>query len=284
MSARGEYGDQPGGEGFGGSSPVPTTVRLGERYVPLIRLGVTTADPAALTAALALAGLQVGQRPVVVLVGGADGLVTDDRSPWHALFRDGLVAGVVRGGACLVDGGTDSGVLALAGQARAAAAADYPSVGVVVEGTVRWPQWGPSAQPAIEPELADAAEIGPQHTHIVAVPGRQWGDGPPWISFVATILAGPAPSLTVVVNGGPITVEDVRQSLAAGRPVLLVAGTGRLADALTAAVRTPADAAPGLRALAESRLLRVVDGLADPEQLAGAIARLATLDGWSPQQ
>jgi hypothetical protein len=242
------------------------TVRLGGRDVPLIRF--TRSPPAAaVAAALTEAGLPAGQRPVVVLVGGAAGLETEDRVAWEALFRDGLVAGLLRAGACLVDGGTDTGVLALAGAARAAAGADYPAVGVVAEGTVRWP--------GRVPLVDDAAELGPQHTHVVAVPGSEWGLDPPWISLVAGALAGSAGSCTVVINGGPITLDDVRRSLAAGRRTLVVAGTGRLADALADARRDRAGVAPEEAALARSPLLDIVDGLRDPRCLADAIATLA---------
>jgi hypothetical protein len=258
------------------TSHLTPTVQLGDRDVPLIRVGVSPAAGSDLASALAEAGLATGRLPVVVLVGGADGLVASNPAAWQALLREGLVAGVVRAGACVVDGGTESGVLALAGLARADAAADYPSIGVVAEGTVRWPPCRPSPseapEPTREPEIADAAEIGPHHTHIVSIPGDRWGDEPPWISRVASILAGPGPSVTVVMNGGSITLDDVRQSVAARRPVLLVEGTGRLADALAAALLEPAGAPPELRALARSRLLRVVAGMADPEQLADAIA------------
>lgn len=267
MTTTGAGPDTPGADRPPPTGPRVRIIRLGGREVPLVHFTGPAPDVTTVAAALADAGLEIGRRPVVVLVGGANGLEMDDPTAWEALFRDGLVAGVVRAGACLVDGGTDAGVLALAGSARAAAAADYPAVGVAAEGTIRWPERAPL--------IDDAAEIGPQHTHIVAVPGQAWGTEPPWISLVATALAGAAPSLTVVINGGPITLDDIAHSLAAGRPVLVVAGTGRLADALAGARRAAADAAPAERALATSPLLDVVDGIAQPHLLANAIVTLS---------
>jgi SLOG in TRPM, prokaryote len=227
------------------------TIRLGDREVPLIRFAGPPPDTTVVAARLAAGGLHPGSRPVVVLVGGAAGLVVDDAGPWQRLLRDGLVAGLVRADACLVDGGTNSGVLALAGAARAAAGATYPAVGVAAEGTIRWP--------GRTPELPDAAELGPHHTHIVTVPGDTWGTEPPWISLIATALAGPAPSVTVLINGGPITRADLHHSLTADRPVLAVTGTGRLADTLTPAP-----------------LLEAIDAMARPELLADRLAALAT--------
>jgi hypothetical protein len=245
----------------------PRTVRVRGRDVTVIRFEREPPDVATVREALSAAGLDPGRRPVVVLAGGAAGLRTTGAARWRALFRDGLVAGLVRAGACLVDGGTDAGVMTLAAAGRAAAGADYPVVGVVAEGTVRWPDRPP-------PPLADAAELAPEHTHIVSVPGRSWGVDPPWISLVASALAGSAGSLTVVVNGGPVTRADVARSLEAGRRTLVVAGTGRLADAIAEARRAPADAEPGEAEAAASDLLDVVEGLRRPAELADAIAAL----------
>jgi hypothetical protein len=239
------------------------TLRLAGRDVPLIRFTGPLADVPTVATRLAEAGLAVGRRPVVVLVGGADGLRIGDPPAWAALFRDGLLAGLLRSGACLVDGGTDTGVFALAGTARAAAGAVFPAVGVVAEGTVRWPGHQPDTE---------TATVGPQHTHLVVVPGQTWGTESPWISLIASALAGGTASITVVVNGGPITLHDVRRSLAAGRPTLIVAGTGRLADAIVSARRGAGGASAAERELAASPLIQVVDGLRAPSSLADAIS------------
>jgi hypothetical protein len=196
-------------------------------------------------------GLPLGRRPVVVLVGGADRLDTGDGVGWAALFRDGLVGGLARTGACLVDGGTDSGVVALAARAVAAGDHDLPVVGVVAEGTVCWPG---------QQRREGQAYLAPGHTHLVAVPGERWGAESPWIPLIADALAGSAVSVTVLVNGGEIARDDARRAMAAGRPVLTVRGTGRAADELAAAPGSP--------------LLRVVDGLAHPEQLAEALVAM----------
>ena len=50
----------------------------------------------------------------------------------------------------------------------------------------------------------------------------------------------------VSVEGGPGTLETVRDSLRAGTPVVLVAGFGRVTDLLAFAVRRTRDALPAL--------------------------------------
>ncbi|MGH3995926.1 MAG: hypothetical protein ACRDTJ_00495, partial [Pseudonocardiaceae bacterium] len=136
-----------------------------------------------------------------------------------------------------------------------------PRVGVVSEGTVRWP-----GRPAAR---EDAADLEPHHTHIVAVPGDEWGDEVPWLSAVAGALAGPAPSVTVLANGGAIAYHDVGHSLAASRPVLVLSGTGRTAeDISTARAGRPAD--PRAAQAAASTLLTTVPP--DPRAVHAALA------------
>jgi hypothetical protein len=186
-------------------------------------------------------------RPTVVVVGGAVGL---DESELSGL--EPLVGAIVRTsaalGAVIVDGGTDAGVMRLIGHACTEAAIGVPLVGVVVRALAGSPG---------EPVVGSMAALEPRHTHFVLVPGSSWGEEAPWIARVAGAVAGRCPSVTVLVNGGEIAWSDVAESLASGRRVLVVAGTGRTADAIAdAAAGEPADARA--RALVESGLVEVV--------------------------
>ncbi|MGH3693633.1 MAG: hypothetical protein ACRDRX_06505 [Pseudonocardiaceae bacterium] len=238
--------------------PTWTSLTLGGRAVPLLRVGERSVGDGALAVALAAGGLAPGRWPVLVLVGGASGVSDQERARWQGLFRDGLVAGVAAGGGCVLDGGTDTGVMALVGAAREAFGAGFPLIGVVARGTIRWP--------GRAPRRPDAAALEPHHTHLVAVPGGEWGMESPWLARLATVLAAGAPTVTVVVNGGTITLEDVRHSLAAARRVLAIARTGRAADELVAASRGEPSGAPA------SPLVTVVDALEHPTALATAVA------------
>ena len=165
------------------------------------------------------------RRPVLVSVGGAGGMAPEYLAA-TATVLERVVLGMDRWGAVVVDGGTDSGVMRVMGRVRKAVGARFPLVGVVAEGTVSLP--GTSAAPG-------AATLEPHHTHVVLVPGNAWGDESPWLSCVATVIADGQPSLTLVVNGGEITYEDIDHSVSAARPVIVLAGTGRTADAIAAA-------------------------------------------------
>jgi hypothetical protein len=132
-----------------------------------------------------------------------------------------------RVGAVVVDGGTDEGVMRLLGQTRARGRR-FPLIGVVVASLAAEPEATPSAE---------QANLEPNHTHVVLVPGEKWGDEVVWIARVADVLAGAAPSATALVNGGDIAYADADASIASDRPVLAIDGTGRTADAVAAACR-----------------------------------------------
>jgi hypothetical protein len=199
-----------GGQGTGDGSP-----RLAR-----------VAQQAELPAALDTLGVP-RPRPVLLMVGGAGGMDEGARQALAGVLRDAVVPSVERHGAVVVDGGTDSGVMRMLGRARAAGGSGFPLVGVAATGTVRVPGGGSV--------IDDAAELERNHSHAVLVPGDAWGDESPWLTHVADVIAGDRPSLTVVVNGGEITYTNVAESIERGRPVVVLAGTGRTAAAIAGA-------------------------------------------------
>ena len=66
------------------------------------------------------------------------------------------------------------------------------------------------------------------------VPGSDWGDESPWITRVASELAGASPVAGLLVGGGDISVHDVEHLVDAGYPVFALDGSGSLADTLAA--------------------------------------------------
>jgi SLOG in TRPM, prokaryote len=235
----------------------PLQLHFGERQA----LAVRVTQNSELPAALGTLGLSP-PRATVVLVGGAGGLDDAGMARLKPLFTAALVPILDKNGALAIDGGTYSGVMRLLGQARQAQAGRFPLIGVVAAGTVRLPG---------EPVSAGVdTELDPHHTHFVIVPGDDWGDESPWIAQTATVLAGGAPSITVLVNGGQIAYSDVERSVQAGRAVVVIAGSGRTADALADAL-AGSGADDRASALAATGQICAVP-LEDPQTLAGVLA------------
>jgi hypothetical protein len=212
-----------------------------------------------LAAAVGELGLDRG-RPVLVVVGGASGLDEQSKDRLRTLFTQVLVPVASAWNAVAVDGGTDSGVMQLLGQALGTERASFPLVGVAVEKKV--------IVPGDAPGSGGRRGLERHHTHFVLVPGSSWGDESPWLARVATEIAAGAPSATVLINGGDIALRDVANSVAAGRPVLVIKGTGRAADRIAAALDGDRSDAPAAH-LAGSSLVTAVSG---PE---GAAVRAA---------
>jgi hypothetical protein len=193
----------------------------------------TTAAPTPRVAALPANGsiervLAAGHiatgRPVVVLIGGAAKL---DESPAElaAMIRDGVVATAQAEGATVVDGGTDSGVMALAGKARAELGATVPLVGVA-----------PIAKVGVDGIAAanGSTALEPNHSFVLLAPGDEWGSEAPWLVNTARIIGGNRPVVAVLVDGGPLALQEAMACAAQGWPLITLAGSGRTADVLAA--------------------------------------------------
>jgi hypothetical protein len=228
----------------------------GVAAIPRVRVSA----PERVTAALDELGLRRG-RPVLVVVGGAAGMVDSDLDELRTVLREVALPLLHRLDAVVVDGGTDSGVMRAVGQARRDGRGGFPLIGVAAEGTV--------VLPGADGQNPDAADLEPHHTGFVLVPGHDWGDESPWIGQVAGAVAGGAPSATLVVNGGRITLLDAQASIDQGRRVVVLAGTGRTADAIDLARTDPA-ANPQATAIATAELTTVVP-VADADAVRGAL-------------
>ncbi len=170
-------------------------------------------------------------RPLLVLVGGASKISAADLARLGLLFVEVIAPLAEELNAYIVDGGTDAGVMKMMGQARSEINATFPLIGVVPFGAVTLPN-------AISTSL-NAETLEPHHTHFVMVPGSNWGDESPWLARVASILAIKAPSITLLINGGEIALVDVMENIKVGRPLFVIAGSGRLADEIAFAKNHP---------------------------------------------
>ena len=159
----------------------------------------------------------------VFLSGGASRMQEDQQRQLLAMF--GALALVAKGGRRIAvgDGGTQAGIMEAAGQARRASGDAFPLIGVA---------------PAREIPPRGKTPIDPNHSHIVAVdnpsaPAQDsWGSETGAMYWLFAALAEGRPSVAIVANGGGITLTEVGANVRAGRRIILIASSGRAADAL----------------------------------------------------
>lgn len=243
--------------------------RPGPPNPKLIKLG----SEHALATELGRAGL-VGYAGVLVVAGGAAGLTGGAEDVARQVIEGVVVPVAVDQQLVIVDGGTDSGVMRIVGRAHGGRPDRPPLVGVAVRRLIRTP--GPAD---ISP---DAEDVEPHHTHLVLVPGQRWGDEVGWTSAVARTLSPAGRAVTVVLNGGAITLAEVQSSVAARRPVVAVAGSGRLADLLAADFTIAGDRPRQIdsfdvRAAVADGLLAIIDPASQIESQRAKITRLLDL-------
>lgn len=154
-------------------------------------------------------------RPTIVIIGGAGGMSDEDFGKVKEFFKNHLLPFAKQKGAVIIDGGTDSGVMAAIGYALKTLNSKVPAVGVYAQGVE-----------------GIAGMLEPSHTHFITCPGSNWGDESEYLAAAATELSAGEPTLAVLINGGQITWNDARLNIQYGRSVLIAEGTGRAADAI----------------------------------------------------
>jgi hypothetical protein len=212
-----------------------TTIDLGAGVVAVAVSPDPTEGAVQVLSALALPPHQA----VLVLLGAANSLDAASLPRLTQFFSRGIARAALDTGAVILDGGTEAGVMRLMGLGVASRGQHTTLVGVA-----------PAALVALPGQAAGGAALEPHHSHFVLVEGNRWGAETRMLFQLAKALAEVAPTLVVVVGGSDITTEEVLQAVRLHLPILVVAGSGGLADVLAEAWPTR-DALPDDPVLAE---------------------------------
>lgn len=187
-------------------------------------------------------------KAVIVIIGGADGVDEKLRPRLTQLFGRGVARAAADANALIVDGGVQGGVMSLMGEGVAGRGYKSPLVGVAPADKVTYPG-GP----------AEGVQLEPNHTHFVLVNGDGWGSATAAMFKLAAELSGkPAgaggpererrkqesskaavkvPALAVLAGGGTDAKEGVLRSVRQNIPLIVIEGSGGLADEIAAAWR-----------------------------------------------
>ncbi len=205
-----------------------TMIDFGARVSTALWLGATDELPT-------VAGqLTLPDYDAVLTVIGSAGSLDPQLLPRLAqLFGRGVARAAQQARAVLVDGGTQAGVMALLGEAVAGLGGHTPLVGVAPASLVSYPL-GPAGEAALEPH----------HSHFVLTPGLSWGDETKTLFGLVQALATqgrPRPAAVLLVGGGRVARTEVLQTVRLGLPLVVLTGSGGLADELAAVWPTRAE-------------------------------------------
>ena len=190
-------------------------------------LCVFPAERSNLTQAISELGLK-GRYPVIVLIGGK---IAEQQA---AVTRQAIetISKIAEDmNAVVICGGTDMGVMAEIGKIRSQNWYKFPLVGVTPEELITWPG-GPRSTKFLW-WGKQRWQLESHYSHFILVPGSQFGDESAWISDTAILLSKDHQSVTILINGGEVSRKDIELSLEDGRPVIVLGGTGRLANELS---------------------------------------------------
>jgi hypothetical protein len=203
--------------------------------------------------------------PAIFVTGGASNMSAEDIQMTEQLIET-LVLFVEEIGAVMIDGGTTSGVMQMIGKARAKHKLRFSLIGVCPMGKVSYPgHTNPDAE----------AHLEANHSHFVLIDGDLWGDESEIILGLTRVLSGngKAPGAGILINGGNISRQEVY--LAATKdfklPMLIVEGSGRVADEIATAFKTGRANQRIMQAILAGGDIQLVSTLDGPDALRGKL-------------
>jgi hypothetical protein len=202
-------------------------------------------------------------RPVIALFGTTGTLSIDLAAGVLPVLR-AVVARAGRDGAVVVTGAADTGVIHLLGVATESCEGPLPFlVGVA-----------PSSRIATGDEQPADNEMALERHHdvVVVVPGSHWGEELPALHRVAdTARSAKRPPVGLLVGGGEAARTGVVAHLGADWPLVVLAGSGRLADEIASGELGPED---DLAVLVRGGQVTVVHLDEGPERVVVVLRRL----------
>lgn len=233
------------------------TIPFDERRSALAHILDTPTDPASALAALNLPPY----RGVIAVHGGAGGMEQDCFDAVRHLLATSVIPLAQRFPLLVIDGATHVGTARILGDLRERAGASFPLLGVMPHRFALY-LGGPPADEQRYP-------LNPGHSHFLFVPGEEFGAESELM--VGLLRASGRPGLALIINGGLIVLDEARRHAQAGNLVVVVRGSGRMADAL-------ADPGSAERASLPPEARLAVVGVDQPEQTARLILQVLGAD------
>lgn len=174
-----------------------------------------------------LRALDISRSQALIMIAGGAANLNEALAPHLAkLCSDGITRAAAHTHAMIIDGGTQAGVMEILGQSLVEHHHKITLLGVAPAAMVTYP-----GAPQVRQELmSDSAPLDPNHSHFVLVESDMWGGETETMYALAEALSEHIPVMTLIVNGGTITKTEALRSIRYGWPLLVIEGSGRLAD------------------------------------------------------
>jgi hypothetical protein len=157
------------------------------------------------------------QATTLVVNGGTSDDAEFPEAEVSAALRVAVQVLAARPGPVIVSGGTDAGLFRLLGGTVAELGFSGPVIGVVPAGKIT---------------RVNGTPLEPHHSHVLMVDTDTWGGETSTMLEICRALGGRGRVLALVAGGGEQTLVEIDGHRTDRRPVIVLAGTGRLADDL----------------------------------------------------
>jgi hypothetical protein len=161
-------------------------------------------------------------RGIIVLHGGASKMEPELIERVRHFLTASLAPFAQQHQILVVDGGTHAGAMAAMGDARHAIGGTFPLVGVSPDQFVAYPGRPPGGE--------DCSYLDESHSHFVLVEGGEFGIESDLL--VGLLQASGKPGIALIINGGGIVFKEVQMHAERGNRIVIVRGSGRVADEL----------------------------------------------------
>jgi SLOG in TRPM, prokaryote len=172
-------------------------------------------------------------RNVILITGGASTMDKESDNELFPLLMNGIVRPATALDALILDGGTQTGVMALIGLGVAQQQHRPTLLGVAADGMVLYPGKTTGTN-------EHAVPLDPNHSHFILVETDTWGQETKTMYELVRFLSREHASVAILVNGGEIARKEALYNVRQGRPLIIIEGSGRTADEIAHAMHDAA--------------------------------------------
>jgi hypothetical protein len=170
---------------------------------------------------------------VILIAGGASAMGKESDNELFPLLMNGIVHPATSLDALILDGGTQTGVMALIGLGVAQQQHRPTLLGVAADGMVLYPGKTTGTN-------EHAVPLDPNHSHFILVETDTWGQETKTMYELVRFLSREHASVAILVNGGEIARKEALYNVRQGRPLIIIEGSGRTADEIAHAMHDAA--------------------------------------------